>query len=308
MSLTIREILTMAETQLREAEIPDYEHDARALLEYSFAMTRADVFMNWTREMDEFHCDRYLDIVERRGKGEPLQYILGSQSFMGIDIKVNESVLIPRQDTEVVVENAKYIAESKLTKKQIDPESPYIYEKLVGRKNWTVLDLCCGSGAIGIAMAKLCPNVKKVIGTDVSPDALVVARENANRAGVIKKMDFHVGDLFGALKKRAKFDMIISNPPYIRSDVIPTLQREVKDHEPMLALDGGEDGLDFYRRIVSEAPDRLEKQGVLVLEIGHDQGEALVDLIQETGRFAEVQVAKDYAGHDRCVIAVLKSK
>lgn len=308
MSLTVREVAAMAENQLREAGVPDYQHDARALLEFALGMSRKDIFMYWTNEIDEFHCDAYLDLAERRGRGEPLQYILGVQNFMGIDISVNENVLIPRQDTEVVVQNAKLIVESVLSKKKVQADSPHIYESLSGRKNWEILDLCCGSGAIGVAMAKLCTNVKKVVCTDISAQAVGVARENSRKAGVEKMMDFHVGDLFGALRKRAKFDMIISNPPYIRTDVIPGLQREVKDHEPLIALDGGADGLDFYRRIVSEAPSRLAKKGVLVMEIGYDQGDAVKSLLEESNAFPMIEIVKDFAGHDRAAIAVCGGK
>lgn len=308
MSLTVRELIEMAENQLREASVPDLEHDARALMKHAFEMSETDLFMYWTKEIDEFHCDNYLSLVQRRSAGEPLQYIIGVQNFMGIDFEVNENVLIPRQDTETVVENAKNLIDSTLSKKKTDPESEHIYENIPGRKNWTVLDLCCGSGAIGVSLARLCPNTKKVICTDVSPAAVGVARENAIKAGVEKKMDFHVGDLFGALKKRDKFDMVITNPPYIRSEVIQTLQREVKDHEPMIALDGGEDGLDFYRRIIEEAPSRLEKEGILVMEIGHDQAEAVRSLVEASGNFGKTEVLKDLAGNDRTLISIKKKK
>lgn len=308
LSLTVRDVAMMAENQLREAGVPDYANDARVLLEYALAMSKKDIFLYWTKELDEFHCERYLSLVQRRSGGEPLQYITGVQNFMGIDIAVNENVLIPRQDTETVVDNAKRIIDSTLTKKQVNPEGVHIFERIPGRKNWEVLDLCCGSGAIGIAIAAQCRNVKKVVCTDISPEAVGVARGNSRNAGVEKKMDFHVGNLFGALKKRDRFDMIISNPPYIRSDVIPGLQREVKDHEPLIALDGGEDGLDFYRQIIDEAPRRLSKAGVLVLETGYDQGEAVAEMIKETGAFSLIEILKDLAGNNRAVTAVLSHK
>ena len=185
--LRLKDLLAMGENQLEQANVPDYAHDARALMEFAFNLDRSQMFMKWADDIDDVWCDNYLDIVHRRALGEPLQYITGVQNFMGIDFKVNENVLIPRQDTERVVENARLIVESKTTKKTADPESPYIYETVAARKNWKILDLCCGSGAIGISMAKLCPNVKKVLCTDISGEALAVAKENAKAAGVEKK-------------------------------------------------------------------------------------------------------------------------
>lgn len=304
--LRLKDLLAMGENQLEQAKVPDYAHDARALMEFAFNLDRSQMFMKWADDIDDVWCDNYLDIVHRRALGEPLQYITGVQNFMGIDFKVNENVLIPRQDTERVVENARLIVESKTTKKTADPESPYIYETVAARKNWKILDLCCGSGAIGISMAKLCPNVKKVLCTDISGEALAVAKENAKAAGVEKKVDFASGDMFEALGKRAKFDMIISNPPYIESSIIPTLQREVREYEPMLALDGGEDGLDFYRTIIEQAPKFLDKKGILVLEIGYNQAEEISAMLEETDSLAKTEIVRDYGGNNRVVCALLK--
>ena len=275
-------------------------------MEFAFNFDRSQMFMKWSDDIDDTWCDRYLDIVHRRALGEPLQYITEVQNFMGIDFRVNENVLIPRQDTERLVENARLIVESKITKKTVDPASPHIYETVAARKNWKVLDLCCGSGAIGISMAKLCPNVKKVLCTDISEAALAVAKENAATAGVGKKVDFAAGDMFEALGKKAKFDMIISNPPYIESSIIPTLQREVREHEPMLALDGGADGLDFYRTIIAQAPGYLDKKGILMLEIGYNQAEQISSMLEETEVFAKTEIVRDYGGNNRVVCALLK--
>ena len=178
--------------------------------------------------------------------------------------------------------------------------SPTVKEFLTGYKmDARVLDLCCGSGAIGISMAKFCPNVKKVLCTDISGEALAVAKENAKAAGVEKKTEFASGDMFEALGKRAKFDMIISNPPYIESSIIPTLQREVREYEPMLALDGGEDGLDFYRTIIEQAPKFLDKKGILMLEIGYNQAEQISAMLEETDAFAKTEIVRDYGGNNR---------
>lgn len=304
--LRLKDLLAMGENQLEQAKIPDYAHDARALMEFAFALDRSQMFMKWSDDIDDIWCDKYLDIVHRRALGEPLQYITGVQNFMGIDFMVNENVLIPRQDTERLVENARLIIESKTTKKTAEPDSPYIYEAIPARKNWKVLDLCCGSGAIGVSIAKLCPNVKKVLCSDISGEALAVAKQNAKAAGVDKKTDFAMGDMFEALGKRARFDMIISNPPYIETGIIPTLQREVREYEPMLALDGGQDGLDFYRTIIQNAPAYLDKKGILMLEIGYNQAEQISSMLEETQSFAKIEIVRDYGGNNRVVCALLK--
>ena len=178
------------------------------------------------------------------------------------------------------------------------------------KREYEVLDLCCGSGAIGLSIASLCPNTK-VVCSDISRDALDVARRNAEKLGVSKKVSFECGNLLMPFKGRfrnRKFDMIISNPPYIKTGVIPTLQREVRDYEPMGALDGGADGLDFYRNIAGDAPDCLKKDGVLFLEIGYDQREAVEELMEKTGRLDHIRGFKDLAGLDRIVTAVLAGK
>lgn len=304
--LLLKDLLTMGENQLKQAEIPDYAHDAGELMEFAFGLTRSQMFMKWADEIEDVWCDNYLDIVHKRALGEPLQYITGVQNFMGIDFKVNKNVLIPRQDTERLVENARIIVESKITKKTVDADSPYIYEAVAARKNWKIFDLCCGSGAIGISMAKLCPNVKKVLCTDISGEALAVAKENAQLVGTGKKVEFALGNMFEPVGKRTKFDMIISNPPYIESSVIPTLQKEVRDYEPMLALDGGADGLDFYRAIIAKASEYLDKKGILMLEIGYNQAEQIKAMIEATNAFAKTEIIRDYGGNNRVVIALLK--
>jgi release factor glutamine methyltransferase len=172
-----------------------------------------------------------------------------------------------------------------------------------------VLDLCTGSGAIGVSIAKMCPKIKMVC-SDISSEALKIAEENAQASGC-KSVKFQEGDLFspfcGKLRKR-KFDLIITNPPYIQTDVIPTLQREVKDHEPMSALDGGKDGLDFYRRIAAEAPFHLNKNGVLMMEIGYDQRISVTELLQQTAKFSDIICLQDLAGKDRIIAAKLIGK
>ena len=201
---------------------------------------------------------------------------------MGLRFYVDESVLIPRQDTELLVETA-----LELLKEMKKPALGSI----------EVLDLCTGSGAIAVSLGYYAPKIK-VTATDISPAALTTAKKNA--AGYKQSINFLEGDLWTPIKKKKQFDMICSNPPYIPSDVIPGLMREVKDHEPILALDGGPEGLDIYGRIFEKAGDHLKAQGVMLLEIGHDQGEAICRMAEDHGFTCEIR--KDLAGHDRTAV------
>ena len=176
------------------------------------------------------------------------------------------------------------------------------WERLKGGKSWEVLDLCCGSGAVGISIAKICDDVH-VTGTDISEAAIAVAAANAKALHV--KAEFLQGDLFDALNSRKpedrRFDMIVSNPPYIRTNMIAVLQEEIKNYEPREALDGGRDGLDFYRKIIEKAPEHLKKDGCLMFEIGCDQGEDLRKMIRDDGRYTDAEVIRDLPGKDRVV-------
>jgi release factor glutamine methyltransferase len=182
-------------------------------------------------------------------------------------------------------------------------------KKKTPRGGFQILDMCCGSGAIGVSLCKLVKDTK-VTAADISGNAVAVAKENAQSAGVGKLMKFVESDLFGSFRKGiggVKFDIIASNPPYIRHEIIPTLQREIAEHEPLLALDGGEDGLDFYRRIVAAASDYLKPAGLLYLEIGHDQGVDVCSFAEASGRFEDITIIRDLVGHDRVVKCKLKA-
>ncbi len=298
--LPLKELIKIGENQLREAGIADAVRDAKDLYCFMDKLDAVGLMMHWQDVLQDNTCEAYFELIERRAKGEPMQYITGTQEFMGLTFKVNPSVLIPRQDTETMVEDAIEV----ITKKTLRGEE---FCKDTPKE---VLDLCCGSGAIGISLAKLCSKVK-VTCSDLSEGALETAKGNAALNDCAKTVKFEQGDLFapfcGKLGKK-KFDMIISNPPYIESEVIPTLQTEVKDHEPMMALDGGMDGLDFYRQIVEEAPNHLKKHGIIMMEIGHNQGEAVCNLLEETEKFEKITCLKDLPGLDRIVAAVLAPK
>jgi release factor glutamine methyltransferase len=296
MSLIIKELLQIGESALEKAGCMDPRIDAELIMLFMLKMNKQQLFIKSPSLLDEKTCEAYFKLIDVRAGGTPVQYITGEQEFMGIPFKVNENVLIPRQDTETLVEEV--ISEIKaMTALNKAPRGGY-----------QILDLCCGSGAIGVSLCKLLKDVK-VTAADVSSKAIAVAKENAQNAGVIKLMKFVEGDLFNTMRKGivgSKFHVIAANPPYIRRQIIPTLQREIVEHEPLMALDGGEDGLDFYRRIITDATNYLRPEGLLFLEIGHDQGEAVCTLAKDSERFEDITIVRDLVGHDRVVKCRLK--
>lgn len=272
--MTYRELYDYGRSGLKEAGVAECDLDARLLLEAVCDTDRNTLLAHPDRLITTYEKSRYREYLDKRKKRIPLQHILGHQEFMGLDFKVNEHVLIPRQDTEILVEEAMIATEDGMR----------------------VLDMCTGSGCIILSLMKY-KNDLCGVGVDISDSALMVARENALRLGI--DCTFVQGDLFEALAG-AKFDIIVSNPPYIPTGTVATLESEVKDYEPMLALDGSVDGLEFYRRISKEAGAYLVRGGRLMYEIGYDQGEAVSKIMKDNG-FTDIHIVKDYAGLDRVV-------
>ena len=302
MSLAVKEILNIGCRQLEECGIADAAIDSKLLYCHLMNVTTTQLILDYQKILPDGLCDEYFKLLDIRGSGVPLQHITGIQEFMGLEFAVNEHVLIPRQDTETLVEDALDVINQNVLRGEALSIKP--------KKDYDVLDLCCGSGAIGVSLAALCPKVK-VTCSDLSKDAISVARQNASKLAGGKKISFEEGNLLMPFKgrfKNKKFDMIISNPPYIKTSVIPTLQKEVRDHEPMMALDGGASGLDCYRQIIADAADCLKKEGVLMFEIGHDQKEEVCALLEETGRFENITGLQDLAHRDRIVFATLAPK
>ncbi len=277
--MTVKEILDKSIKKLALSDIDEAKVDAMLLMEYVFGINKTKYFMSMNDEADAEKSKVYEALIEKRCRHIPLQYLIGTQDFMGFEFKVNENVLIPRYDTEVVADEA-----MKAIKSVDNPK---------------ILDVCTGSGCIAIALSKLIRD-SKVKAIDISKEALNVAQENNSNLGA--SVEFTESDLFEKLSENEKYDLIISNPPYIKTQVIKGLMSEVKNFEPMLALDGDEDGLKFYRRISNEAPKYMKNGGVLVYEIGHDQAEEVSELLKENG-FKDIVVKKDLAGLDRAVIA-----
>lgn len=270
-----------AEKILREAGIPDAESDARLLLSFASGLDLAHLYAKMGEEMPERTRERFLEDLSRRKAHVPLQKITGTADFCGLTFSVRGEVLIPRQDTELLaVLSVSRIREMERAKKSV-----------------RVLDLGTGSGCLAIAIKKFCPGAD-VTASDVSPAALDAARENAQNVGV--EIRLVKSSLFQDLPE--VYSIIVSNPPYIRTSVIGELMEEVRLHEPRLALDGGPDGLFFYREIVRESGRHLEPGGWLCLEIGYDQGPAVSELLKMAG-FSEVSVRKDLSGLDRVLLA-----
>lgn len=278
---TLQTIYREGKEQLELSGVPDADLDAWYLLEFVTGISKARYYGNPEAGMEEEEVLRYRDVIRQRAERIPLQHITGEQEFMGFSFQVNEHVLIPRQDTETLVEEALGVLKPKME----------------------ILDLCTGSGCILLSLLKL--GEKRGIaglkgtGADISREALKVAEENGRRLEIPEdRVAWVRGDLFENLE--GPFDLLVSNPPYIPSGELSGLQEEVRLHDPALALDGHEDGLYFYRRIAAEAGKYLRDGAYLMLEIGWDQGEAVSTLLEVAG-YREVKVKKDLSGNDRVV-------
>ena len=272
--MTFKQVLDKGILMLESENVPDAKIDAWYLLSFVTGLSKAQYFLKQNEEIDELLVHKYQNVLLRRASRVPLQHITEEQDFMGLPFWVNEHVLIPRQDTETLVEEAL----------KVIPSGSH------------VLDLCTGSGCVIISLVALGQGLSGVA-VDLSEEALVVAKENGTRL-CKGKVAFLQGDLFGPVTGR--FNAIVSNPPYIPTKVIEELAPEVRDHEPMMALDGTADGLLFYRRITEQAKDYLNEEGWLLVEIGYDQGADVRDLFLANG-FKDVEVVKDLAGNDRVV-------
>lgn len=270
------ELLKLGENVLKKENIQDSHIKANTLLQYVLKQTKQELIINSEEIVEPSKVNEYNNYLQEIIKGTPIQYITKHQQFMALDFYVDENVLIPQPDTEVLVEEG---------------------IKIIKEQNMEVLDLCTGSGAIAISIAHYCQN-STITATDISQEALEVARKNANLNNV--NIEFIDSNLFDKLTERS-FDIILSNPPYIETDIINTLEKDVQS-EPYIALDGGKDGLEFYKRILNEAHKHLKINGYLMLEIGYNQGNAVINLEHKNLKLITKQPIKDLAGNDRVVI------
>lgn len=279
--MKVRQALQIAEESLIKAGIEEARREADLMIAYLVHCSPANLLLKMDLELDEYSQSQLLSFLEKRATRYPLQYLLGETEFMSLPMKVSSDTLIPRNDTERIVEEA------------INVLRPYSKAK--------VADICTGGGAIAISLAYYLPQIE-VIGVDLSANAIKIAMENATLNQVEDRCRFMVGDLLAPLKaENIALDMIIANPPYIPTHEITQLSPEIQS-EPRIALDGGQDGLDFYRLLVGQSKDYLCSKGYLVLEIGYDQKESVSAILMEGGFDIEKAIV-DFGGNHRCFVA-----
>lgn len=283
---TYRELYEEGRRILEQAGLPDAALDARFLLEEVCGTNLQTLLVFPEKKVTEEEVNQYRAFVQRRKDREPTAMILGEWDFMGITFRLNKSTLIPEQDTEVLVETAL---------EELKRRGP-------GEAPLRILDLCTGSGCILLSLLHELRNAGG-LGTDLSEEALEAARENAVRLGLQERAAFRQGDLWEPVGDE-RFDLIVSNPPYVPTDVIPTLEPEVRCGEPYAALDGGEDGLVFYRRILEEAAGHLKPSGIIIVESGFDEAAQIAALMQDQ-KLRGIRTVKDYGGLDRVVLGAL---
>ena len=278
---TVKELLSKGIMLLEQNNIEDSIIKAKRLIQYVLKKTANQIIFDLDSCIKKDNETQYLEYINQIINGKPLQYITHEQEFMGFKFYVDENVLIPQPDTETLVERAIGIV------KDAQPIT----------ENINVLDMCTGSGAIAVSIAKLCKNIK-IYALDISDEALEIAKKNAfeNEANV----EFLKSDMFENISKNAKFDLIVSNPPYIKETVISTLSKDVQN-EPHIALSGGIDGLDFYRIIANNAYKYLKYQGKVLVEIGYDQEESVENLFEQTHQYDKIRCIKDLSGNDRVI-------
>ncbi len=291
--MTLLELLNWSTQCLKDHQVKNPRLNAELLLAQSLNLNREGLYTHLQDPSGEEEREEFEQLVWKRLSGEPLQYILGYQEFWSIHLKVDPRVLIPRPETELLVEQSLSI----LTAARLE-RTPH------------VLEIGTGSGAVAISLATEVRDVF-VVATDVSGEALLLARENAKSAGVLQRIEFVNGDLFSPIRRMPElepFDLILSNPPYVDRSQIQNLAREIKDYEPGVALNGGEDGMAFYRTIVSQGPSYLRRGGWLLLEVGEGQGKRVSSMIEEESSFIGCERIKDLSGIERVVKAQRKNE
>jgi len=281
--MTISELIKKGMIELKNGNIEEPKLKARLLMQYVLNKSRQYVIVNDREELDNIKEKQYLEEIKILKKGVPNEHITHQKEFMKLSFFVDKNVLIPRQDTEILVEEVINIAKKNNAKK--------------------ILDLCTGSGAIAVSLAKYLPQAE-ITAIDISNEALKIAKKNAISNNVENQITFISSDMFTNLNEE-KFDIIVSNPPYIKTNVIKNLDIQVQN-EPYIALDGGKDGLDFYKKIINESYQYLKYNGYLCLEIGFDQKIDVIELIENTESFTGTYSKKDLFDNDRIIVTRLK--
>ncbi|OGW56055.1 MAG: protein-(glutamine-N5) methyltransferase, release factor-specific [Nitrospirae bacterium RBG_19FT_COMBO_55_12] len=293
--MTLADAINKAASTLSARGVSNARLDAEVLLRFILNRDRAWFMTHANEPLDEDKRGLFEKAVARRAKREPLQYIVGKQEFWGLDFIVRPEVLIPRPETELVVETALKITER--VRRSTEADTPF-----------TIVDLCTGSGCIAVSLAREMRNAR-FFAIDTSGKALAVARENARKHGVSERIRFLKGDLFQPLEEldfRSQVDIVTANPPYIRSGDLRGLQPEVRDYEPEIALIAGPEGGEIHQKIIEAAPAFLKKHGSLIMEMGEGQAEALIEIMNENGKYAAPEILKDLAGIERVIVAKKK--
>ena len=281
--MTVLEAIQKSAEFLGKKGVESPRLQTELFLAHLLKLPRMKLYLNFERALSPAETDALRELVKRRGRREPLQHIVGSTSFCGFEIAVNRQALVPRPETELLA------------------EAGWQFLSTINHQPSIALDFGTGTGCIAIALAVKCPNAK-IVATDISAEAITLAKENAVRNGVTERIEFFQGDRFATLPDDARFDLIISNPPYIPSAEIETLQPEVRDFDPRAALDGGADGLDFYRLFAAQAKPFLKPDGKIMLEFGDGQAEAIRNIF-ETEKWIVEAVKDDYSQRARILIA-----
>jgi release factor glutamine methyltransferase len=282
--VTVLEVISKSSEFLAKKGVESSRLQTELLLAHVLQLPRMKLYLNFERKLADAELDSLRKLVQRRGQREPLQHLIGSTSFCGFEMAVTRHVLIPRPETELLA------------------EAGWLFLSTINPQPATALDFGTGSGCIAIALAAKCPTTR-VVALDLSAEALAIAQQNATKNNVAERIEFRQGNGFVALKSGERFDLIVSNPPYIPSAEIETLQPEVRDHDPRGALDGGADGLDFYRRLASEAAPFLKSGGKMMLEFGEGQADAIsAILVGQNWQIESVQ--PDYTKRLRFLIAL----
>ena len=299
--MTVLEVIQKSADFLGKKNVESPRLQTELLLAHLLKMPRMKLYLNFERALTETETDAFRELIKRRGQREPFQHIVGSTSFCGYEIAVNRHALVPRPETELLAEEGwnflNQISEGRVPR---DPNQK-AEDRASQSSALRALDFGTGTGCIAIALAAKCPDAK-ITAIDVSPDALALAKNNAAKNRVVERIEFLQGDGFTVLTKDARFDLIISNPPYIPSAEIETLQPEVRDFDPRAALNGGTDGLDFYRMFATQAKSFLKADGKIMVEFGDGQAEAIRKIFENEKWIVEA-VKDDYSQRARILIA-----
>lgn len=299
--MKIKEAISYGKNVLKKNKMEDSNIIANVLLQYILKKDKTYLVINTEKELEKEQEDIYIKYLELIIEGKPIQYITNKQEFMNLEFYVDENVLIPQPDTEILVEEVISICkEIEAKNEKVNVESNIkLNRQEENKREIRILDICTGSGAIGISIAKYTKNTKIIV-SDISKKAIQIAKLNCEKNNLKNRMEFIISDMFENIN--GKFDVIVSNPPYIKTNVIKQLKKDVQN-EPNIALDGGKDGLEFYRILANKSYEYLNKGGYLCMEIGYDQKKQVIELIEQQNKYKDIYSKKDLENNDRIIIS-----